>query len=112
MNLKRDKKIAEALGLCWHKNEYDIDWGWGCSKCETLFKSEFSNPNFSTAEGELLILQEGPERDWWEEFINYIGAIVDYENTARCAYMPMELIQSPDRLADKLYEYLDGKDEQ
>ena len=111
MNTDRDKRIAEALGLCWHL------WGdggepnvWRCDYCgEYATKIHASGPlpqySFSTFDGMGLILQKGPDREWWESFLTYLH----YHGSFAIAHTPflhIDLLQDPDRLANELYTFL------
>lgn len=129
MSTERDKRIAEALGLCWHKILLLNDPKY-CSVCICgleLFSGGYlhvqqSNPNFSTFKDMGLILVKGPERQWWLDFEFYL--IDRHLLIAETIKNPkagekgqpawlkivigvcLKLLQDPGKLADELYTFL------
>lgn len=112
MNTKRDKVIAEALGL-----EYAAELASGDYFARRM--STYHNPDFSTAEGMLLILRKGPERGpmnddnglkLWDRFMSYL----EDKNLAFWyldgSYIHQRLLQDPNRLANELEQFLDARE--
>lgn len=120
VHIKRDRFLAKALDIHYH------NWKWthnnlhghvqictvkGCDDKTSYMKPY--NPNFSEASGMLLILQKGPEREWYQRFIaalipekakcsfEYVGDRKQY-----VYYIRQDLLQDPDRLANELYKFL------
>ena len=126
MNTKRDEKIAKALRLCWHELTYlDVSapmqrevgcpCGWSGGEWGKEEHLE-SNPDFSTFDGMGLILQKGPEREWWLQFMLYIKAFylghahdLVKEGWKQGHYIHPSLLQDPDDLADNLKQFLDER---
>ena len=121
MNTDRDKRIAEALGLCEHDirplgvvgedgMEYVCTKGCGYEKAYYDARDNRC-PIFSTFDGMGLILQKGPEqRDkesgyrWWERFVSKIW-YDEYGYYSNINALPTELLQDPNRLANELYTF-------
>lgn len=105
----RDKRIAEALGLCWHNIQYEEDphYIFICTDCgETFEDDENLLPNFSTFDGMGLILQKGPEKEWWQWFIvNKVGRVHGLM-LKKTYFIEVYYLQDPDKLADELYQFL------
>ena len=122
MNTERDKKIAEALGLCWHEGE-KVDFMGAdmpgvsarCSKCKIdldmdSYRIYTRNPSFSTFDGMGLILQEGPEvlgeRVWGNFIWKMRGQVWAWGKSPLEYFIPQSLLQDPNKLANKLYAFL------
>ena len=130
MNTKRDKKIAEALGLCWHEQDNALPWNsWPQCVCGRWFIDlidleahiKGNTFNFSTFDGIGLILQKGPEREWFNEFAYWLEDKGDtpirmqyHVLPSKTTWNPLEteyflstrLLQDPDRLANELDTFL------
>ena len=73
---ERNKIIAEALELCWHKWEYRSPISKTCTKCHGIFSDLEENPDFSTWPGFGIIVERGQKMSWWITFWCYLW---DYE---------------------------------
>ena len=73
---EKNEIIAGALGLCWHefkrydKDDDPLEFPY-CIECGVIGERE--NPDFSTPEGFFVIMERGPKRRWWNNFIPIVG---------------------------------------
>ena len=105
MNTERDRFLAKQMGECQHSfgplNNH------GKCKCGHPQFLEPYQTNFSTWEGFGKLWEFSQKQDWWEEFTedNYNRMFAkDWSHNV------LPKIIHPDRLADAVYEYLNGKD--
>jgi len=73
-----DKIITEALGI----------------KTETLKTNLFGviYPRFDAWPGFGIIMEEGPGRKWWKEFVDYITLFVENHEKEFIFYLPSNLV--------------------
>jgi len=58
LTIDQNKRIAEALGLCWPGIKLRTD-------------SFFKDLGYDSWPGFRLIIENGPEQDWWISFVNH-----------------------------------------
>ena len=117
----RDRRIAEALGLTkeWMKPNHG-----SCCTCQICGWNitDFDVckcVDFSTAEGMLTILQEGPKvLELWPRFMESLSSITRYVEMVTVGrnwrtkeisydyYIRIDVLQDPNRLANEFYEFL------
>ena len=132
VNTDRDELIAEALDIPCHDWQYiketklnqyselkkmNSDKAF-CrhSACQYSFNQRDgdpiyvpslpSNPNFSTFAGLGLVLQKGPDREWWDDFMRYLAKQGLGKMGVLGDFLSLYLLQDPDRLANEFYAFL------
>jgi len=115
MNEKRDKLIVETLGGCWHecgKPPYCA-----CPKCgetNTDLQGYYIDPaslniDLSTPNGFFWVWNRAKQKEWWGEFvIKWMGTNICICGEDYHLFID-ELFINPDRFADALAEFLEGR---
>ena len=69
----------------------------------------YVNKPFDTPKGFFTIMEEGPRREWWGEFMDGLLGVKDLMPDGEYLYyIPVDLI-NPSRMAHALLEFLEGR---
>jgi len=96
---EKNRIIAEALNLCWHRNS--VEWA-NCPKCSYDYPLAFDNWS-----GLGVIMERGPGKEWWKSFFKQIGYSTQHASAfdTITKYYQIEYI-SPSRMRDTLSLWL------
>ncbi len=115
-NTEKNKYLAERMGLCWHEwseNGYCIKPCCGNTDGTRLaHKSVHPQPDYFTAEGRQGLLEwccKSENSGWWSEFLRDHSGRGDFY---WLSVIPQDLLIPESALADAVYEYLKGRDDE
>jgi len=106
---EKDKLIAKALGVHWHK--WLSNTALVCYHCKDADYDtrglclRKTNPDFSTWEGFGLIMERGPGRKWWEAFSYCVQQTRTPYAYWRKDLWPIDLL-NPTKTHDTLFSWL------
>ena len=119
MSDDKDKRIAEALGMCWHKasnasNQHCVYCGETATSVDGWFIApEVLSPDFSKWEWFGKIMELGPTKmtkpeKTWGDFMRYIGAEPHYSRgePVQIEWLIPGKYINPPAMRDKLYSFL------
>jgi hypothetical protein len=123
--MNKSKDVWNALGHCWHEFGYDDkdyqlkETHWECIHCgiRATDPANFSNPDLTSREGTVILLEEMEKREDWPEFCDSVGMyniwLCDdakgYEE--RNSYIRVDHITQRGKLLDVVWDWLKGKGE-
>jgi hypothetical protein len=122
-NKARDKRLTEAMGLCWHECIYrattyeeaklsGLNYIYYCPNCNKEDVQMFSNMSFSTWPGFGVLKGWAEKREWWEAFVASMWELT--EPVCRVPWSRLDIMLSimtnPDPFADALDSFLQTRE--
>ncbi len=93
---RKNRKVAEALGLCWHEE----DSGYALAPCKHCGKVFEINPNFITDPLSLLrLMREGED---WMQFVAYLSGRVGHKDNILFGYF---ILDTTGKLLESVWEW-------
>jgi hypothetical protein len=112
--MDKNRYVVEQLGICWHERRAGFMLGISVCSCGITYKDghEHINPDFTTKEGRVQLLELMMGREDWTDFKQSIDCLDWPLPTSNYfdVYVHAKYITTPGALLDAVYEFLKGRE--